>query len=89
MHDVNTYSCDPLRRIRRSSSTKSVVSLFSGLGVLSLYAFVSGCDGTRNDERLELLPPTLPALAAADAAADANTDGANTSYAEALKHFRI
>lgn len=43
--------------------------------------------GTRNDERLDGLPPAaVLAPAAAEAVADANIDGANTSYAEALEN---
>lgn len=81
-----TYNCEPRRRIRRSSSAKSAVSIFSGLGELSLYAVVSDGAGTRNDDRLEGLPPIVGfADAAAEAAADANIDGAKTSYAEALQ----
>lgn len=85
---TKTYNCDPRRRIRRSSSTKSAASIFSGLGEPSLYAVVSAGVGTRNDERLDgLPPPPTPGEfdAAAAAAADANIDGAKTSYAEALQ----
>lgn len=82
----DAYNCEPRRRIRRSSSTKSAASIFSGLGVvLSLYAVDSVAPGARNDERLEGLPPPGGLDAAAEAAADASIDGANTSYAEALQ----
>lgn len=81
---AGAYNCEPRRRIRRSSSTKSAASIFSGLGEPSLYAVESAGVGTRNDERLEGLPPPPPPppagfAAAAEAAADANIDGAKTS----------
>lgn len=68
---MNTYSCDPRLRIRRSSSTNSAESLFSGLGEFSLYIFCS-CVVPRNDDRLDDGFALIPA-------AEFNTDGANTS----------
>lgn len=77
----DNYSCEPRRRMRRSSSTNNAVSLFSGLGELfSLCAVGSGA-GPRTDD---LLDAGFALPAAAEAAADASTDGANTSYADAL-----
>lgn len=73
--------------MRRSSSTNNADSLFSGLGEFSLNVVGSG-GGTRNDDLLDagftLAPPPPLPLAAAAEAADAKTDGANTSYADAL-----
>lgn len=60
--------------------------------MLSLYAVDSVAPGARNDERLEGLPPPGEFDAAAEAAADAKIDGANTSYAEALQtnnHYSV
>lgn len=82
----NTYNCEPRLRIRRSSSTNNAESFFSGLGEFSLYIFGSWAVA-RNDDRRDAGFALMPA-------AELNTDGANTSYADALhkmkaqhKHF--
>lgn len=88
---VVTYNCEPLLRMRLSSSTVNTGLPLSGLGDSSLLISSGGC-GTRNDGLREpgkaIWWPkvTSPVERCVAWAAACKTPGAKTSYADFLRH---